>query len=245
MTGRTSRKMPGRMTRMTGKVVLTAAVLLAATFATDKPRGTVPRASADKYAAHTEQNGAALGATMLNAKAMKKAFSADLDNCCIAVEVAIYPQKDGMLEISTADFALRVVGQDIATRSSSPELIAGKLHHNAVADSRGTDISVTPVTSIGYENGIDPYTGQRRSGVTTSTGVGVGIGKREPQPASTEADRRTMEIELTEKSLPEGNTMQPVSGYLYFAVPEKKNTKYQLEYTLNGTKVVLPITPGS
>lgn len=238
MTRRMSRK-------MTGKVLLTAALLLAATFASDKPRGTVPRGSADKYAAHTEQNGTAMGATMLNAKAMKKAFSADLDRCCIAVEVAIYPQKDGMLEISTADFALRVVGQDIATRSSSAELIAGKLHHNAEAASSGTDVTVVPIASVGYENGIDPYTGQRRSGISTSSGVGVGVGKREQQPASTEADRRTMEIELTEKGLPEGNTTQPVSGYLYFAVPEKKNTKYQLEYTLNGTKVVLPITPGA
>lgn len=231
--------------RMTGKVVLTAALLLAATFASDKPRGTVPRASADKYAAHTEQNGTAMGATMLSVKAMRKSFSTDLDRCCIAVEVAIYPQKDGMIEISSADFVLRVVGQDIATRSSSPELIAGKLHHNAESASSGTDVTVVPIASIGYENGIDPYTGQRRSGVSTSTGVGVGVGKPEQQPASTEADRRTMETELTEKGLPEGDTTKPVSGYLYFAVPEKKNTKYQLEYMLNSTKVVLPITPGA
>ena len=107
------------------------------------------------------------------------------------------------------------------------------------------DVTVVPVASIGYENGIDLYTGQRRSGISTSTGVGVGVGKPKQKPASTEADRRIMELELSEKGLPEGNSTQPVSGYLYFAVPEKKNTKYQLEYMLNGAKVVLPITPGA
>jgi hypothetical protein len=76
----------------------------------------------------------------------------------------------------------------------------------------------------------------------TSAGVGVGVGgQRPPQPGSTEADRRTMELELSEKGLPEGNTASPVSGYLYFTVPKKKNVKYQLEYMLNGNKVVLPL----
>jgi hypothetical protein len=50
-----------------------------------------------------------------------------------------------------------------------------------------------------------------------------------------------MELELREKGLPEGETSSPVAGYLYFSQLKKKNTKYQLEYVVNGEKVILPL----
>jgi hypothetical protein len=106
------------------------------------------------------------------------------------------------------------------------------------------DFVISPITGIGYETGgVDPITGQaRRVGVVTSAGVGVGIGKpRVQDPGTSQADRRTMEMELRGKGLPEGNTMAPVAVYLYFAVPQKSEVKYQLEYVLNGNKVVLPL----
>jgi len=99
------------------------------------------------------------------------------------------------------------------------------------------------VGGVGYESGgIDPVTGQRRQGgVITSAGVGVGVGSASPKSGSTEADRRTMELELREKGLPEGNSVSPVAGYVYFTIPPKKNKKYEFEYTLNGNKLVLPL----
>jgi hypothetical protein len=51
-----------------------------------------------------------------------------------------------------------------------------------------------------------------------------------------------MELELTEKGLPEGSTKTPVAGYLYFPYPEKKKSDaYQLEYTLGGVKGALAL----
>jgi hypothetical protein len=50
-----------------------------------------------------------------------------------------------------------------------------------------------------------------------------------------------MEMELSEKGLPQGNTVTPVSGYVYFSLTQSKNAKYQLEYTLKGNKVVLEL----
>jgi hypothetical protein len=51
----------------------------------------------------------------------------------------------------------------------------------------------------------------------TSAGVGVGIGKpRVPDPGTSEADRRSMEMELRKKGLPEGNAMAPVAGLFVF-----------------------------
>ncbi|MDT8068633.1 MAG: hypothetical protein ROO76_10770 [Terriglobia bacterium] len=47
----------------------------------------------------------------------------------------------------------------------------------------------------------------------------------------TEADRKTMETELRDKSLPQGEVSQPVSGYLHFPVATGKKVQYELEYT--------------
>ena len=51
-----------------------------------------------------------------------------------------------------------------------------------------------------------------------------------------------MELELGEKSLPEGSASTPISGYLYFSMPVKdRKAARQLEYTLNGEKLVLTL----
>src|SRR5262249_10483131 len=106
------------------------------------------------------------------------------------------------------------------------------------------DVVISPTAGVGYERGgIDPVTGQpRRGGVTTTTGVGVGIGgPQAPKPGSSDADRRTMELELRGKGLPEGNTSAPVSGDLYFSLQKKKSARYQLQYVTNGNVVTLAL----
>jgi len=50
-----------------------------------------------------------------------------------------------------------------------------------------------------------------------------------------------METELSEKGLPEGTVSAPVSGYVYFPIARKKNASLQLEYVLNGNKVVVAL----
>ncbi len=72
-----------------------------------------------------------------------------------------------------------------------------------------------------------------------STGVGIGVGVGNPAPAgppraSTDADRETMELELSEKSLREQKVTTPVAGYLYFPMTSsgKRNASesHELEY---------------
>jgi hypothetical protein len=228
---------------------IAACVIVGGVALAQGPHGTVPLASAAKYNAHAENNGMAIGATLLNRSQIRKTFSSDLESCCKVVEVALYPAKDGMIEVSLDDFALRITGQDIAAKPSTPVLIAAKLQRRAEPKDDagiGPDVVIQPTAGIGYQTGgIDPVTGQpRRGGVVTSAGVGVGVGKPQPEPpksGSTDADRRTMELELGEKGLPQGNAAAPVAGYLYFSLPKKRNVKYQLEYNLNGNKVVLPL----
>ena len=57
---------------MRAKNLLPLMFVFAATLLADSPRGTVPRASAEKYAAHAEQNGSSLGARLLSAKESRK-----------------------------------------------------------------------------------------------------------------------------------------------------------------------------
>jgi len=233
----------GEATMKLNRIWAVVALVCAAAMASDTSRGTVPRPAPDKYDAHAEQNGIGIGANLLTAGQAKKVFATDVDKCCLVVEVALYPQKDGLIEVSSGDFALRLVGQDFATRPSSGEVVAAKLVRTTETQSSGgRDVTLSPVGGVGVGSTTDPITGQRRTGVSYGGGVGVGVGSSQPKsPSTVEADRRTMELELNEKGLPQGNTASPVSGYLYFSVPPKKNAKYQLEYTVNGNQVVLPL----
>lgn len=215
----------------------------------DAPRGTVPRAAAERYPAHAVHAGVGVGAILLTPEQARKAFASDLDRCCRVVEVALYPQKDAPVKISLDDFVLRISGSDLATKPSTAEVLAAKLQKKASPPpSDGRDVAIYPTAGVGYESGgIDPITGQRRGGgVYTTAGVGVGIGgSQPPRPGSSDRDRRTMELELGEKGLPEGTASAPVAGYLYFTLPsgkeKDKKAAHQLEYTLNGEKVVLQL----
>jgi hypothetical protein len=232
------------------KTCLALALMCVVSLSAEAPKGTVPRATADRYPAHTEQSGVGVGVTLLTADQVRKAFASDVNKCCVVVEVALYPPKDSTVKVSLNDFVLRVADSDIAARPSGAKVLAAKLQKKA-ASPQDRDISISPNVGVGYDSGgyYDPATGQRRAGgVYTSTGVGVGIGGSRPQPGSTDVDRNTMELELNEKGLPEGEAAAPVAGYLYFALPQtkdkakdKKAPAHQLEYNLYGHKVVLTL----
>jgi len=75
--------------------------------AAEAPRGTVPRSAATDYAAHAAQDNIQIGATLLTHKELKKVLATDVNQCCIVVEVAIYPSKDNFVKISLDNFTLR------------------------------------------------------------------------------------------------------------------------------------------
>ena len=204
------------------------------------PKGTVPRAVATSYPAHAEQDGVGVGAKLLSRDEARKAFVSDVNDCCLIVEIALYPRKDKAIDVSLNDFILRQIGSETAAKPSSAKLIAASLQKSSRAK---RDISVYPSTEIGYGSGpaYDPNTGtQRAGGVYTRTGVGVGIGS--PGAGATDKDRSTMETELSEEGLPEGSATAPVAGYVYFPIHStKKKVSYELSYVLNGNKVVLAL----
>src|SRR5690348_16551367 len=85
-------------------VMLVAAVTLLA----QDNNGIPPRKSASDYAAQETANGTTIGASLLTPAEAKKLFGADLDKAGYMVfEVAVYPVKDGQVDISPDQFTLR------------------------------------------------------------------------------------------------------------------------------------------
>lgn len=213
------------------------------------PNGIVPRSAADKYAAHAENAGASIGATRVSDKQIHKTISPDVDDMCIVVEVGLYPARDGKLQVAIRDFALITAGEENAVNASSPAEIARKMPYYVTIGSGGggTGAAVGQRPPVDSGNGgvfRDPVTGMPRpnAGVRvpngTNAGVGVGGGASDAD-SSVSTQRHEIELKLTDKRLPEGETSAPVAGYLYFATEKKKGAKYQLEYKLNGKTVVL------
>ena len=228
-----------------------AAILLfaGAGFAADQQ--VIPlRDSAGAYPAHSEHPMAAIGAELLTAAQVHGSFSSELNRAYLVVEVGFFPGEQ--TDVTLLDFSLVPAGTQTVLRPVRSKVIAAVLQKKP-ADTRKPsapgDVTVYPTVGVGYESGpsYDPVTGRRRGGGwTTSAGVGVGVGgaggQGAPPPASTSADRRTMETELSEKSLPEGPTARAVAGYLYFPFPgKKKDLAYDLVYTHHGEKIVLPL----
>jgi len=223
--------------------------------AAQSPRGTMARTAADQYATHAEKKGLAIGATVLPPKDAAKALVSEMEKCCMVVEVGLYPPKEGMTEIAAENFSLHVVaqgkddkdngGNDAASKPATPELVAKVIHpKDGDKDANDPGVVVVRKSRIGYQTGgVDPVSGQQRpGGMTTKNSGGVGIGLGGDKPPRVEGTARgTIVMVLSEKSLPEGATQLPVAGYLYFSEPRKKNVKYQLEYTMGGEKIVLPL----
>jgi hypothetical protein len=208
--------------------------------------GMRPRNVGD-YPVHSEKNGVTIGAAVLSPEQVRNAFATNLSSGYVVVEVAVYPADGRALDLSNMDFTLKLAGTSDVVRPSSARSIAGALHRNSSgSQQRHGVVDIYPTVGIGYESGrsYDPVTGrQRNGGVYTTAGVGVGTGggpSSAPPPASTGKDRSTMETELHEKGLPEGQVNKPVAGYLYFPLPSKKKTiAEQLDYLGDQAKVTL------
>lgn len=221
-------------------LVLGAAGIVVVAAARD---GLAPRASVADYPAKAEAGPAAVGAALLSPDQVRKSFSTDLNSGYIVVEAGVFPKAGARVDLGPGDFMLREAGTSNTYRPVGPKAIAGVLQKRS---SKDRDITLYPTVGVGYETGPDygPYGGRRGGGWNTGVGVGVGVGGSQ-QPASTDADRRTMETELSEQQIPEKVITAPAAGYLYFPVPPKARTgAWELEYNSPAGKTVVPlVTP--
>jgi hypothetical protein len=205
--------------------------------------GIPPRRSAADYPAHAQVEGVAIGAALLTAEQVRHNFVSDLNRGYLVVEVSAYPNVSEGIELARHDFVLKTADGTNLSRPADPKTVAAILNKTAGSD---REVTLYPSVGIGYESGprvYDPVTGTPRGGgLSTSAGVGVGVGPS--QSGASEQDRRTMEMELSEKGLPGIKTSKPVSGYLYFPVTGKKKSGLLLECGLGREKpLVLKLLP--
>lgn len=219
--------------RLRGGLAVVALVATAA-LAAGQQNGIPARQNAAAYSVHGEIDGVAVGARLLTAKEVKAAFVTEVSRCCLVVEVGLFPQAGKSVKTEKKDFTLSSQSAHIAVAPEDPKVAAYAVKKAKAAQN---EVSVYPTAGIGYgTGGVDPWGYPTPgSGVYTSVGVGVGVGKA-GEPSS--ADTKTMQLELTEKSLPEGDVTKPVAGYLYFRVPADKGP-YEFQYRLGGKTITL------
>ncbi len=191
--------------------------------------GITARSNVTDYPVHMVADGFSIGAVVLTPDQVNRLFVTDLNRGYVVVEVGLYPAKGQKVDIARNGFVLRNVNAYL--RPVEPKVIAGVLQKSGGSKRQ---VTLYPTAEVGYDSGPRPYDpyydGNRGGGLRTGVGVGVGLGNSAPAPTS-EADRKTMERELTDKGLPEGSVSAPVAGYLYFpASHEKKNAAYKLEF---------------
>lgn len=194
----------------------------------DRPNGLPARSTAADYPGQGSSDTVTIGAEILDADQAQNSFSTDLSKY-VVIEVSVYPKAGQSIDVAALDFALKTEGRS-HVRPVSARSIAGVIQKRS--DSRKDDILLYPNVGVGRGPG----------GWGTSTGVGVGVGGGRPGPASTPADRRTMELELSEKGLPEGVTGKAVAGYLYFPADSRRRpASYELEYQGEKQNVTLTL----
>ena len=215
------------------------ASLLACSFASGQ--NPPPRESAAAYPASKVESVYSIGVKRLLKTQIQNSFATPLADRFIVVEIGFYPANGKTISMKQTDFALRVAdGKDMIS-PASPEEIAS-IYQKRPASSR--DVTLYPTANIGYESYpvYDPTnrTNRRAGGPVYSAGMGVGLGTT-ASPATTDSDRKTMETELLDKELKDGEVSKPVAGYLYFPISTKEKVEYQLEYHGQDAVTKLPL----
>jgi len=135
---------------MNRKIPLGLLLLAAAPVVASGPRGTVPKASANRYPSHAEKDGVSVGAALLTSDEVHKTFVSEVNRCCLVVEVAFYAAKDKPQAVSLDDFSVRVVGAETAVKPSSAKVVAASIQKSAESQ---RDITVSPSVGVGRESG--------------------------------------------------------------------------------------------
>jgi hypothetical protein len=176
----------------------------------------------EDYPAHTQAS--VLGKTVgLGAEFMVHSFSAGEDSyiapAFLVVEVALYPEKGGTLQVSPTQFTLRINGKKQPLIAQPPGLVASSLSH--------PEGNQRPRFQLGGGmGGIGAGTGQPRP--NTMPGQDP---QQMPRDNSGEERRPRVKPEelVVKTALPQGEFKGPVSGFLYFSYKGKAGSIKSLE----------------
>jgi len=192
-----------------------------------------PRTSASAYPVSKVQPVYSIGAKQLSKTEVRNSFATPLADRYIVVEIGFYPADSKTISLNQSDFVLQTSdGKDLVS-PANPATIASICQKRPESSN---DVTLYPTANVGYVS-YPSYdgSGRRVSGPVYGVGMGVGVDKSQ-SAATTGSDRQTMETELLDKELKDGDVSKPVAGYLYFPIATKQKVEYQLEY--HGTDAV-------
>jgi hypothetical protein len=192
-----------------------------------------PRTSASAYPVSKVQPVYSIGAKQLSKTEVRNSFATPLADRYIVVEIGFYPANSKTISLNQSDFVLQTSdGKDLVS-PANPATIASICQKRPESSN---DVTLYPTANVGYVS-YPSYdgSGRRVSGPVYGVGMGVGVDKSQ-SAATTGSDRQTMETELLDKELKNGDVSKPVAGYLYFPIATKQKVEYQLEY--HGTDAV-------
>lgn len=226
--------------------------------------GIQPRADVNSYPERSEQADFSIGAFVLPPEQVKKMFKLDLNHAgYVVIEIGVFPTPGKDVDLYPANFTLSVGEHTPALRPISADTIAEHVTGSAEPPRiRGPfDVSTSSGVYIGRESYPDPVTGRRTDRTVKGTEVGIGIGGPPPRPCrgydcepaapvppiaqpSPVQTANAISQDLWEKSLPDGKTVHPVAGYLYFPKPPRKakNTAWELRYENADDRIQLPLS---
>ena len=200
-----------------------------------------PRESAAAYPASKVESVYSIGVKRLSKMQIQNSFATPLADRFIVVEIGFYPANGKTISLKQTDFALRVDDGKDTISPASPEEIAS-IYQKRPQSSR--DVTLYPTANVGFESYpvYDPVSGttRRAGGPVYGAGIGVGVGST-TSAATTDSDRKTMETELRDKELKDGDVSKPVAGYIYFPITTKEKVEYQLQYHGQDAVVQLPL----
>jgi hypothetical protein len=207
--------------------------------------GVPPRSASSEYPAHHEGHGVAEGAAIVPASQVAKVFTSRIAKDYVVVEFALYPAAGPSADLHTLDFALND-GADSRTYPATPDEVAW--HGQKPPATSSTQLAhITAEVGIVAGSRTDPYNGRQEHGVAGYGGVAVD-NRPAPPPAQTGPvdDPWAVAGRLRRMMLPEGQTDQPVAGYLYFPRPSgrrPRNGSWGLEYSVGADRreLILPL----
>jgi hypothetical protein len=158
---------------------LTAIALLTYLLSAEGMAGIRPRDNSADYPAHETTSGVTVAAVVVPPDQVRKIFATDLNRAgYIVAEVAVYTENGQAVDLSSADFLLRIDSETV--RPIGGSAIAAILAKHEHTPMRPDDVTVVTSASVGHAGVNDPATGRHGSATYSDTSVGVVSGGLAP-----------------------------------------------------------------
>ncbi len=189
-----------------------------------------PREAVTAYDGQAGTPRAEVGAELLPRRSAARFFT-PLEDQYYVVEVGVYPIEGRTIELKRGDFRLRSAGKTL--KPQNPHAIATFLVQTARPEpGMRTTSHKSGSVGVRMETGrpTEVFREQR-------AGAGISSGRY-----WTPEDRDRMYEELDGLELPEGETAEPVAGYLYFSIKKGRSTRHlELIYRQGGESAVMAL----